>query len=68
MKTPLQELIEFIESGSADSGPDKDTQTVIIEFANELLEKEKQTVVDAFNMGHEARFPDGDCYYNEKFK
>lgn len=69
MKTPMQEFFDRIEKFHGNNWiPKKEKET--------YLEKEKQVVVDAHNIGWEEGFTadpkrhtqTGDEYYNETFK
>ena len=61
MKTPLQELIEILKS--EDMLPLPYPHDI-----NELLEKEKQMVVDAVNSNKGINgWKDGEEYFNETF-
>jgi hypothetical protein len=79
MKTPIQELIEYMDLLSVPKELDKDIQSALTQFhthlmykINELLEKEKQMVIEAY---HEGKRNNGihsvnksEQYYNETFK
>ncbi len=58
MKTPIQEFIDRLKLDFNLSFSNN-----IIE---EYLEKEKQVIIEAFE--NWLNYPDGDKYYNEKFK
>ena len=61
MKTAMQELIEYLEINDR-----KFTYTY--KKANELLEKEKEQIIDAFEQGIEFSFPtNGSYYYNQTY-
>ncbi len=68
MKTPMQELIEYIEEGLPYNKHTKE----IRDKAKELLKKEKQTIIDTYKAGCvETGFLASDLandYYNETFK
>jgi hypothetical protein len=62
MKTPLTELIEFMEQNQYFIGND------LYAKQKELLEKEKQMVVDAVNSNKGINgWKDGEEYFNETF-
>ena len=68
MKTPLQELIEWVRNHPGQTG-----KSSVIAKATELLEKEKEVIKRAFNdgievCGYESGLGDDDDeYYNETF-
>jgi hypothetical protein len=62
MKTPLTELIEFMEQNQYFIGND------LYAKQKKLLEKEKQMVVDAVNSNKGINgWKDGEEYFNETF-
>jgi hypothetical protein len=62
MKTPLTELIEFMEQNQYFIGND------LYAKQKELLEKEKQMAVDAVNSNKGINgWKDGEEYFNETF-
>jgi hypothetical protein len=62
MKTPLTELIEFMEQNQYFIGND------LYAKQKELLEKEKKMVVDAVNSNKGINgWKDGEEYFNETF-
>jgi hypothetical protein len=65
MKTPMQELIEEYQRLREDG--DNDMRTVIY-LAEEMLEKEKEVIVNAYETGdkYKTEIP-GEQYYNETF-
>jgi hypothetical protein len=65
MKTAMQELIEYVDSIWSNGG----WEETIKEKAKELLEKEKEQVVDAFNEGIDemAFATSGINYYNQTY-
>jgi hypothetical protein len=66
MKTAMQELIEYVDSIWSNGG----WEETIKEKAKELLEKEKEHIIDAYNQGtldgesSQINYPN---YYNETF-
>jgi hypothetical protein len=67
MKTALQELIEWMEK---DLENGKKTIGNILEKSNELLEKEKEQILRAFELGmHECLAYDANSikYYNQTY-
>ena len=67
MKTPMQELLEWVR---ATLPMDLDTPRLIEEKIESMLEKEKQELKDAFEMGVSA-WASGctfEYYYNETYK
>jgi hypothetical protein len=63
-KTPMQELIEWINSNTNERGNTRLNNFDIIDKAKSLLEKEKQVIIDiADELGI-----NGNDYYNQKFK
>jgi len=73
MKTAIQELIHFIENDRMQSIYTKEQ---ILELLNFKLEKEKEQIVNAFEIGYDngACVQEGNAiyhgsnYYNETFK
>jgi hypothetical protein len=68
MKTAMQELIEWM-----DNTPNKPLTHEIYRKANELLEKEKQQIIDAFKEAltigsEEWRQSEAQSYYNDKYQ
>lgn len=78
MKTTMQELIEWCNSCLTDltlSDGAKTALEVTIVRATDLLEKEKEQIIDAFVECWKANMPDGyECklsakeYYNQTYK
>ena len=70
MKTPMQDLIEFSNELILSKG-DKLSAFVIhnkvMAKAGELLEKEKQCIIDAYNAGEPTSWTEAEQYYNETF-
>jgi hypothetical protein len=63
MKTAMQELIEHVESIWSNGG----WEETIKEKAKELLEKEKEQIIEAFLECWKANMPDGfECKLNAK--
>ena len=63
MKTAMQELIDYIESNEIVYN-----KNLILKL-KELLEKEKEQIVNAFEQGIEFAFPtNGSYYYNQTYK
>lgn len=65
--TAMQELREFVRNGY-------DTHQELIDKIKELLEKEKQQIIDAVNLPRNKRWYNdkefssaGEQYYNEKY-
>ena len=70
MKTPIQELIRKIELMQV-ADYVVNPLGIIKDIATDLLEKEKQMIIDAVNYGktyHKGFDFDGTQYYNETFK
>lgn len=70
MKTAMQKLIDNLEQDYIDAHYDMEKHqiTTAINYAKELLEKEKQQIKRAFNVGGtEAYEQSSDDYYNETF-
>jgi len=71
MKTPMQELLEWVR---ATLPMDLDTPRMIEEKIESLLEKEKEVIMDAYDAGlFDGSMDDVDDrlykdYYNETFK
>lgn len=72
-KTPLQELIEWCESFK--DYPCRPTVDNMKEKAYQLMQKEKQLIIDSFKYGQIDSVGTDDCdnnnsekYYNDKFK
>lgn len=66
MKTPMQELIEWMNTA-----PSSEQPISIYDKATELLEKEKQVIIDAYNEGYlvgNGSNKTAAKYYNETFK
>jgi len=65
MKTAIQELIEYIEKRYAGQV----SQGIVVK-ARELLEKEKQQIIDACKYGNNFEQGDLICevYYNQTYK
>jgi len=73
MKTPMQELIEY--SDSLEHITHEEALHLIYLKLRELLEKEKQMIIDAYTAcwgndgGNEYhKEPEAEQYYNETFK
>jgi len=68
MKTPMQELIDFLEP---ELKMHDFSQLPAYEKAKELLEKEKQQIIDSNNAGYKACRRDlnqnAEDYYNETY-
>ena len=68
MKTPIQELIEEYQRRREDG--DNDMRTIIY-LAEEMLEKEKETIIEAAAAHcyptHEIALDSAKKYYNETF-
>jgi len=70
MKTPMQEMLEYVHDevqlfGSA--------RQILISKIKEMIEKEKDEIIDAYNEGQESKWGEsmglmGDHYYDETFK
>jgi hypothetical protein len=60
MKTAMQELIEFINTRCLNGD-------FVLEKANELLEKEKEQIIDASNSAFEDKTTWGERYYNKTY-
>ena len=70
MKTPMQEMLEYVHDevqlfGSA--------RQILISKIKEMIEKEKDEIIDAYNEGQESKWGEsmglmGDYYYDETFK
>lgn len=78
MKTPMQELIEDLQSYSKASYNIEQTKKYakIIEATNNgiikniekyFLEKEKKAIIDAWEKGFETHTGAGNIYYNETY-
>ena len=74
-KTALQELIEYQENQYrlwVELGSVNENEGVImldfIEKAKSLLEKEKQDLIEAYNLGENPKCTCGLDYYNQKFE
>ena len=78
-RTPIQELIEYMELIAVPKELHKDIYTALTQFhthlmykINDLLDKEKEVIIDAYNEGkrnfgvHSVN--ESEQYYNEKFK
>lgn len=71
-ETPMQELVKRLKSLQKNGKNDAGIRTAI-EIGNQLLEKEKQMVVDAFIQGNREFFYDGtedviaNAYFNNKY-
>lgn len=64
-QTALQELIEWIKNGGADGTTPLSN---VISKATELLEKEKNIIVDAFYHGSFHQIgKDGETYYHQTY-
>ena len=63
MKTPLKELLEFLEQGETSN---EDLHLKI----DELLEKEKQVIIDSWNAGNENfdYRTEAEDYYDQTFE
>ena len=61
MKTAMQELIEYIESNEIVYNKD------LILKLKELLEKEKEQIIDASNSAFEDKTTWGERYYNQTY-
>ena len=78
MKTPITEVIEILNERNADGELEYSLYSYIYEELINLLEKEKQMIVDSFVEGfkdceeiHEEAFAiqdNAEQYYNETFK
>ena len=71
-KTAMQELIEWIEREKLESLGEL-THSEIIEKATELLAKEKEQIVDAYNEGytdmkHNVDICSAETYFNQTYK
>lgn len=67
-KSAMQELIDFLEP---ELKMHDFLQLPAYEKAKDLLEKEKQQIIDAYHSGcsdWDNELSDGDKYYNETFK
>ena len=69
MKTPMQELLEWVR---ATLPMDLDTPRLIEQKIESMLEKEKEVIEDAYKSGQTSFWSDdmglmGDWYYNETF-
>lgn len=68
MKTPLQEFIEIIKKRQEDDEALPFMyNTQIIELAESLLEKEKEQIADAWELGKCLDGFNGEEYYNRTF-
>jgi len=66
MKTPMQELIEQLNNVKPQDFCSIET---IKGWAKELLEKEKEVIMDAYNSGQQIPpFEYAEQYYNKTFK
>ena len=66
MKTPIQELIEFIES----TNNTPHVNLTIMDKAKKLLEKEKEQIIDAYYGNIDGVFgyrEEGQEYYNQTY-
>jgi len=72
MKTALTELIEKWEIETGSFIPNAPIYKAFIEEAKEFLDKEKQQIIDAYNVeiyeGVNDDNLDAEQYYNETFK
>lgn len=73
METPMQQLLEWIES--YEDSQFKPTYTNMKEKIWQMLPKEKEVIIGAANevmqnhtSDYATKFDDGEQYYNEKFK
>ena len=65
MKTPMQELLEWVR---ATRPMDLDTPRMIEEKIESMLEKEKEVIMDAYIFGIQDEYVIGSQrYYNETF-
>ena len=65
MKTPMQELLEWVR---ATLPMDLDTPRMIEEKIESMLEKEKEVIMDAYIFGIQDEYVIGSQrYYNETF-
>ena len=70
MKTPMQELLEWVR---ATLPMDLDTPRMIEQKIESLLEKEKEVITSAYNKGKDYYFynnttmPNAEEYYNKTF-
>lgn len=62
-ETAVQHLIKWLEVG----WKDEDVES-IIKKCNQLLEMEKEHIIDAFDMGCQDKDRIGIEYYNEKYE
>ena len=70
-KTPMQELIERLDKEINSKYPDG--YNIVMEIAKDLteqmLEKEKEVIMDAYNSGQQIPpFEYAEQYYNKTFK
>jgi len=66
MKTPIQELLEWVR---ATLPMDLDTPRMIEQKIESMLEKEKEVIMDAYNSGQQIPpFEYAEQYYNKTFK
>ena len=71
MKTAMQELIEWCNSCLTDLTLSEGVKTaldVTIVRATDLLEKEKEQIINACNSAFEDKTTWGERYYNQTFK
>jgi hypothetical protein len=72
MKTAMQELIEFVNTRCLNGD-------FVLEKANQLLEKEKEQIVTAFEVGYKScdldetfeinrKLASGELHYNKTYK
>ena len=70
MKTPMQELLEWVR---ATLPMDLETPRLIEQKIESMLEKEKEVITSAYNKGKDYYFynnttmPNAEEYYNETF-
>ena len=63
MKTPMQEMLEWVR---ATLPMDLDTSILIEEKVISMLEKEKEQIIDAYEVSHISMMT-AEQYYNETF-
>ena len=71
MKTAMQELIEQLKEERLSNpieSPLNIGLSVAIGFASNLLEKEKQQIIEAHDEGEGKIIGNGEKYYNQTFK